>query len=251
MTHSQRDDQLMELVRANGTATVATLSAEIGVAPSTIRRDLRRLAMERRLVRTYGGATLVGGAFGTLRSGSIPGLAEKRRVSEAASRLVRDGQTIAITSGTTAVEFARNLVDRTELTVITNSLDVAQVLLDNDGIQLVVLGGVVRPGMHSLLGHLTELACHEMQADTLFMGIGAISLDRGLLNDYMPEILTDRAIRSIASSVVVMADATKFDLVAPAVVLGLDEVNTIVTDSRVRPATIDALTARGIQVIVA
>ncbi len=61
-----------------------------------------------------------------------------------------------------------------------------------------MLGGVVRPRMHSLLGHLTEQACREMRADTLFMGIGAISLELGLMNDYMPEILTDRALRTIA-----------------------------------------------------
>ena len=64
--------------------------------------------------------------------------------------------------------------------------------------------------MHSLLGHLTEQACREVRADVLFMGIGAVSLERGLMNDYMPEILTDRALRGIAKSVVVMADAAKF-----------------------------------------
>ena len=90
----------------------------------------------------------------------------------------RTGRRSSVTSGSTAVELAHQLVDRSDLTVITNSLDVAQVLLDREGIQLVVLGGVVRPRMHSLLGHLTEQACREMRADTLFMGIGAISLER-------------------------------------------------------------------------
>jgi DeoR family transcriptional regulator of aga operon len=172
-------------------------------------------------------------------------------VAAAAAGLVRDGQTIAVSSGTTAVEFARELVDRTDLTVITNSLDVAFILLDRDGIQLVVLGGVVRPRMHSLLGHLTERACEEMRADFLFMGIGAISLERGLMNDYMPEIVTDRTLRSMATTVVVMADSSKFDLVATAFVFGLDEVDVIVTDDGVRPEVVKDLTARKIRVIVA
>jgi DeoR/GlpR family transcriptional regulator of sugar metabolism len=98
---------------------------------------------------------------------------------------------------------------------------------------------------------LTEQACREMRADTLFMGIGAISLERGLMNDYMPEILTDRALRSMATSVVVIADSGKFDLVAPALVFGLDGVDVIVTDSGVRPEVIEDLTARDIRVIVA
>lgn len=149
------------------------------------------------------------------------------------------------------MEFARRLVDRRDLTVITNSLDVAQVLVDRDGIQLVVLGGVVRPRMHSLLDHLTEQACRELRADTLFLGIGAISLERGLMNDYMPEIVTDRAVRSIARTVVVMADSSKFDHVAPAFVFGLDQVDVVVTGSGVRPEVVADLAARQIRVIVA
>jgi DeoR family transcriptional regulator of aga operon len=251
MPDRDRDDRLVEFVRARRTATVETLSREIGVGPSTVRRDLRRLADDGRLVRTYGGATLADRPGGSTTLQSTRALAEKQRVAAAAATLVQDGQTIAITSGSTAVELARRLVDRSDLTVITNSLDVAQTLLDSEGVQLVVLGGVVRPRMHSLLGHLTEQACREMRADTLFMGIGAISLERGLMNDYMPEILTDRALRSMATSVVVMADSGKFDLVAPALVFGLDQVDAIVTDSNVQAQVVEDLTARGIRVIVA
>jgi DeoR/GlpR family transcriptional regulator of sugar metabolism len=92
---------------------------------------------------------------------------------------------------------ARRLVDR-RLTVITNALDVASVLIDRDGIELIILGGVVRPRMHSMLGHLAELALRELRADTLFMGIGALDPDHGLMNDSIPEILTDRALRRSA-----------------------------------------------------
>jgi len=251
VTDRDRDERLIGFVRANGTTSVAALSREMGVGPSTIRRDLQRLAGEGRLVRTYGGATLVERQAQGATPQGTRARAEKRRVAAAAAELVRDGQTIAITSGSTAVEFARRLVDRRELTVITNSIDVTLVLLDCEGIQLVVLGGVIRPRMHSLLGHLTEQACREMRADTLFMGIGAISLERGLMNDYMPEILTDRALRTMATSVVVMADSGKFDLVAPALVFGLDGVDVIVTDSGVRAEVVEDLTARDIRVIIA
>jgi DeoR/GlpR family transcriptional regulator of sugar metabolism len=251
MIDRDRDERLIAFVRASGTASVADLSRELGLGPSTVRRTLQRLAGEGRLVRTYGGATLVARPVEGTAPQRTRAYEEKRRVAAAAAGLVHDGQTIVVTSGSTAIEFARRLVDRRELTVITNSLDVAQVLLDFDGIQLVVLGGVIRPRMHSLLGHLTEQACREMRADTLFMGIGAISLERGLMNDYMPEVLTDRALRSMATSVVVMADSGKFDLVAPALVFGLDEVDIIVTDSGVRPEVVEDLTARDIRVIVA
>ena len=251
MNRPDRDARLVEFVRARGTARIEDLSIELGLAPSTIRRDLQRLAGSGRVIRTYGGATAAGMGAGQAAGTGPRAYAEKRRIAVAAAALVEDGQTIAISSGTTAIEFAREIVGRRGLTVITNSLDIAGVVVDHPGIQLVVLGGVARPRMHSLLGHLTEQACREVRADILFMGIGAVSLERGLMNDYMPEILTDRALRGIAGSVVVMADAAKFEMLAPALVFGLQEVNVIVTDSGIDPAVVRELSVRGIRVVVA
>jgi DeoR family transcriptional regulator of aga operon len=226
---------------------VGALATALGVAPATVRRDLRRLSDESRVLRTYGGAMLPGPAGADPIDGALD---EKSCIGAAAAELVRDGQSIAIASGTTTLELARRLVGRRHLTVMTNALDVAQVLQDQDGIELIVLGGAVRPRMHSLLGHITELAVAELRADTLFMGIGAISPELGLLNDYMPEILTDRALRRAARSLVVLADARKFDLVAPAWVFDLAEGDTLITDSRVRPESVQALEARGVRAIV-
>jgi DeoR/GlpR family transcriptional regulator of sugar metabolism len=244
----ERDQELYRLLRSQGQASVDELAAELQVSSATIRRDLRRLSEDGRIVRTYGGALLPG------QAGADPGavgLDEKRRIGAAAADLVRDGQSIVVASGTTPLELARRLTGRQGLTVITTALDVCQVLLDQEGIELIVLGGVMRPSIHSLLGHLTDLAAAELRADTMFMGIGAISPELGLMNDYVPEILTDRALRRMARSLVVLADARKFDLVAPAWVFDLDAGDTLVTDARVRPASVAALEARGVHVIVA
>ena len=81
-----------------------------------------------------------------------------------------------------------------------------------------------------MLGHLAEIATQELRADTLFMGIGAVSVDQGLMSDSVPEILMDRALRRMARSVVVLADASKFERAAPGFVFGLEEVDIIVTD---------------------
>jgi len=109
----------------------------------------------------------------------------------------------------------------------------------------------VRPRMHSMLGHLAELATGELRADQLVMGIGAISVEQGLMNDSVPEILTDRALRRMARSAVVLADASKFEQVAPGYVFGLEEVDVLVTDDGTAPATIEAVRAAGVRVVVA
>lgn len=182
---------------------------------------------------------------------SVVGVGPKRAIAEAARRLVSPGQTIVISSGTTTLEFARRLNGIQPLTVITNSLDVANALIDRQGVQLIVMGGVVRPRMHSLLGHLTDLASTELRGDILFMGVPAVSADHGLLSDHMPEILTDRALKQMVARVVVLADASKFRQMAPAVVYGLDEVDTIVTDDGLEPAIQREVARHGVEIVVA
>ena len=248
MRDAERRTQLLDRLRAHGQASVAELAHGMGVTSSTIRRDLRQLERDGRLLRTYGGAALRDRA--TASDEQDPARAAKRRIAETAADLVHDGDTIGISSGTTALEFARQLIHR-RLTVITNALDVAGVLLDRPGIELIVLGGVVRPGMHSMLGHLAELATRELRADTLYMGIGAISLDHGLMNDSVPEILTDRALRRMARSCTVLADASKFEHVATGFVFGLEEVDAIVTDDGVSPDVLEGLAGLGIRTLVA
>src|SRR5690349_11034568 len=140
MPTPDRRDRLLAYLQASGRASVADLANGLGVTSATIRRDLQRLASEGRLLRTYGGAALV-----DRRSTRDPRAVDaKRAIAAVAAHLVVDGSTIAIGSGSTALELARCLVDR-RITVITNALDVANVLVDRAGIELIILGGVIRP----------------------------------------------------------------------------------------------------------
>ncbi len=248
MRETERRARLVDHLRADGRASVAQLASDLDVTPSTIRRDLQRLARDGRLVRTYGGAALSDGLSPAGRAD--PRHEAKAAIAHAAAALVQDRATIVIGSGSTALLFARAIADR-RLTVITNALDVANVLLDRDGIELIVLGGVVRPRMHSMLGHLAELAAQELRADLLFMGIGAISVEQGLMNDSVPEILVDRALQRMVRSVVVLADSSKFEQVAPGFVAGLEEVDVLVTDDAVGSETLAVVRERVGQVIVA
>jgi DeoR/GlpR family transcriptional regulator of sugar metabolism len=245
---ASRHRALMHQLAAEGTMTVEALSDALAVAPATIRRDLQRLAASRRVVRTYGGAALPGAP--TL--GIAPEDGAKLAIARRAAGLLRDGETVVITGGSTTLALARALLlERRHLTVVTNALDVAQVLLDRDGIELIVLGGFVRPRMHSLLGHLTALCAQEVRADRLLMSAKAIRPKTGLMNDYVPEVLTDRALSSVADSVTVLADATKFARTASAFVFGMDTVDEVVTDRRLPARTRAELEACDIRVVIA
>jgi DeoR/GlpR family transcriptional regulator of sugar metabolism len=247
MATAARDEAVLDVLRSTRAASVADLATELGVTESTVRRTLQRLAHDGRVIRTYGGATVVDGPpAGALADTAS---AAKGAIGLAARELVADGSTIALSSGTTVLAMARQLRDR-RVTVITNALDVANALLDAPGIELVVLGGVVLPGMHSLRGHLAEEALRDLRADTVFMGASAIDLDTGCMTEQIPEIGIDRALRGAAREAVILVESAKIGHRAPGFMFGLDRVATIVTDAGIDTETKRALEERGIRVIV-
>lgn len=248
MVIGTREALVLDALRTSGRASVGDLATRLDLGEATVRRALQRLAEDGRIIRTYGGAVLTDQPHAT-GFGGDPHLATKRAIGAAAAALIREGDTIALSSGSTVLELARLLRDR-RLTVITNALDVANALLDAPGIDLVVLGGMLLHGVHSLGGHLTEAAMRDLRADTVFMGASAVDLEHGFMTEQIAEIPVDRALRRMARDAVILVDASKFDRVAPGFMFGFDQVSSVVTDAAVRPETIGALRDHDIRVVV-
>jgi DeoR/GlpR family transcriptional regulator of sugar metabolism len=176
---------------------------------------------------------------------------EKRRIGRAAAELVQDGETVFVGSGTTTLEVTRNLVDRDNLTVITNALNIANLFAGKSNITVIVVGGLLRHSELSMIGHITEQVLKELHADKVIMGMRAISVQDGLTNDYLPETMTDRAIINFSSEVILVADHTKFGKVSTALVAPVTVVHKIVTDTAAPPEIIEELRELGIEVILA
>lgn len=234
-------------------AGVADLCAAFQVSEATVRRDLDVLAEQGKIQRVHGGAIAV-----TQAPPELPALerggdqaAEKRAIGQAAAGLVQDGETVFLGSGTTILEMARPLSERRGLTVITNSLLVVNALNGLAHITLVSLGGMLRSSELSFIGHITEQALSQLRADRVFIGIRAVSVEHGLMNDYLPETLTDRAILAIGRQVVLAADHTKFGRVAPAFLAPLSSVHVLVTDAGLPPDKVSEMRSGGLQVITA
>lgn len=237
---------MLDLVRARNGASVSDLSHELGVSEATVRRGLRRLAESGAVVRTYGGAVA---AHTVASHPSIDRLDERRRIGAAVADLIHDGDTVVMGSGRTVLEAARRLTSRRELTIITNALDVANLVVDVPNIDLIVLGGSARPGMRSLLGHLTQQAAGELRADYLVMGIPAFDIEHGLTSDHLMEIQTDRTLHAIARQTIVAADSSKLGRMEPAHVMPLAEVDILVTDTDLPEAATMAIEGLGVRVV--
>ena len=239
----ERHHRILQILEKNPSVRVSDLSSSLGVSEATIRRDLDRLHEIGQIRRIHGGAVLVMKPTpeAPVLQRSSDHSEAKRRIGKLAASLVADGDTIFIGSGSTAQEVARSLMGRQDLTVITNALTVINTLSQEGGISLVVTGGLLRPSELSFIGHLTEQALRELRPQKVIMGIRAVSLDKGLTNDYLPEVSTDRVIIHSAPEVILVADHSKFGQVSTALVAPIATVKTLVTDSALDDAILSRL----------
>jgi len=247
----ERREQLLRFVEARERVTIPQICQEFLISPATARRDLELLEGEGKIRRFHGGALAVKNAppepAFIERSGEQA--EEKRRIGRAAAALVSDGETLFLGSGTTVLEVARNLRQHRNLTIITNSLLVMNMLADIPDITIVGLGGILRATEQSFIGHLTELALSELRVSKVIIGIRAVDLDTGITNDYLPETQTDRKILSISRDVIVVADHTKCGRISSVFLAPLSQVNTFVTDTQAPVEFTSTLSNMGIQVL--
>ena len=232
---------------------IQELSRLFGVSDATIRRDLEELHSLGHIRRTHGGAIRAENGVKELpmlqRKAENP--EKKSCIGKAAIQFIKDRDTIFLGSGTTVIEIARNLPRDISLTVITNSLAVVNELATNDGIELIIIGGMLRQSELSMVGHVAEQAVQEFRADKVFIGMYAIDVDCGFTNDFPPEIMTDRAIMDITHQVIVVADHSKFGRVSSMLVAPVTAAQVIITDQDTPQEIIAQLKELDIQVIQA
>ena len=249
----ERQKQILSLLSQQGRLSVAEIVTQFSISEATARRDLETLSSQGKAQRVHGGVIAMEQA-----PPELPILEreeeqadEKARIGRAAARLVGNDETVFLGSGTTVVEIARNLRDRKNLTVITNSLPVLNILAGNKDTTVVSLGGMLRESELSFIGHITEQALSEVRVDKVFMGTRGVSLEHGLTNDYLQETLTDRTILKIGREVLIVADHTKVNRVATVLLAPLNSMHILVTDSKADMKFVQALKKQGINVIVA
>ena len=249
----ERQKQILSLLSQQGRLSVAEIVEQFSISQATARRDLEMLASQGKAQRVHGGVIEVEQA-----PPELPILErkneqtdEKIRIGRVAASLVGNNETVFLGSGTTVLEIARQLRDHKNLTVITNSLPVLNILAGMREITVVSLGGMLRDSELSFIGHITEQSLVEVRADKVFIGARGISLEYGLTNDYLQETLTDRAIMKSGREVIIAADHTKVNRVSTVLLAPLNSIKTFVTDSGVDKKFVQALKRQRINVIIA
>ena len=249
---TDRKISLVSKVQQNEPISVNDLVQSSGLSASTLRRELRQLVEDGVLKISVGQVTLAtSNEEKPFVFRQMVNIETKQRIARATLDLIQNGDTVFISGGTTTMELVRLIPHQRRLTVITNAFRLASMLIDVPGVELIVLGGVLRPGEQTMHGHLTEWGVHQFRADKLIFGTEAISLQHGITHSQLLEVSTDRALVNAATQVFVLADHTKFGKVAPAFVLSLDKVHVLVSDQELPGDIVQVLKEKNIQVILA
>lgn len=253
----QRADEIVRLLREKGLLTVKDICSRVGVSPITARRDLSELERLGLLRRTTGGAVPLEPLFyeafrydSTFAEQLERNAAEKRRIGLAAAEMVRDGETIACTAGTTTTEIVRCLRHRTDLQVklVTNGVNIAMEVGQLDHIDVFLTGGHMRGDWFSLAGGEAVRTLSEYFVDIAFIGVNGVDPRVGLTCFNPEEALINGAMVDQAERRVAVADHTKLSVVATHRICPVDAVQLLITDSGASDETVAAYTTAGIEV---
>ncbi|PRX36109.1 DeoR family transcriptional regulator [Paraburkholderia sp. BL18I3N2] len=230
MKVTRRREAMLQAV-LGGMTDVATLCEHFGMSEATVRRDLRALARDNRVLRTYGGAAAVGShePEPSLEERRISSREQKEAIAHLANTFIEDGDTIFLDGGTTTAALARLLSGRTLVHVVTNNLLVVSGLVSS-GVQVTVLGGDVRSTSMSTLGPLAQIALNRLSVDKAFLGADGVVAELGLCEASADQSYLKECVMRQAAHVFVLVTADKLGHASQQHWAPLERAWTLITD---------------------
>jgi len=232
-TNGRRVETVLQLVRAQTSASITEIAAKCGVSEMTIRRDLHKLAQSGQVIRVPGGARIAR-SFGVEKSfvERLHKMADaKQRIGRAAAELVAEGSSVSLDSGTTTLCIARQLRERRNIVVFTFSLAVLEELAGAESVRVELTGGTYRASSHDLVGNAVNESLRAVSADTVFIGAAALSFRKGVMvND--PD--AQRALLDSGRRRVLVLDSSKIGTEALYGLCRLEKCDMVITDAGVR-----------------
>lgn len=248
----ERRDYIIKSLHEQRSLRVSDLARKLGVSEVTIRQDLDFLEQKQLLRRTHGGAILnrKSSEERPFQLEETAFHAEKERIGKAAAEFITKGDTVFLDVGTTVTEVARCLHDRSELTVITNALNIALMLEDAPGVTVIVTGGTLRNKQHSLVNPFGSLIINQINADLAIIGATGIEAEHGISNVNLVEAEIKSLLIKAARKTVLLCDSSKVGNVSMAKVADLEAIDLLITDEQADPEELARLGERGLEIKV-
>lgn len=250
---TDRHLMILQKLQENGKVSIQELSDQMKVSGVTIRKDLKLLEDKNLLFRTSGGGS-INNPYAVDRSineKEFINSVEKQKIARAAIELIGNTDSIMIGSGTTAFEFARALHPTKHLTVITPALKVGLELSNRPNVEVLQLGGLIRPNSSSVAGGHALRVLDDISCSMLFIGVDGIDANFGFSISNLAEATLNQKMIETVQTIVVLADSTKFDRRGLGRICSLEQVQCIITDSKVPETTLKAIEDKGVKIIIA
>jgi DeoR/GlpR family transcriptional regulator of sugar metabolism len=247
----ERRSLILERLSRQGRVLAADLTAELEVSPDTIRRDLRELDEAGLVRRVHGGALPRHGDGAPFATRARRAPEAKASIARRAAAFVRDGQVVVLDGGTTTLELARALRPDLRASFITTSPPIAMALAEHPGLEITVVGGVLRPNALATVGATAIEALRMVRPDVVFLGVCGLHPEIGVTTEDLEERHVKAAMIEGAAEVVALADHDKLGTAMPVVVTPLASVTHLVTDTDADEAALAPYRALGIEVLLA
>jgi len=248
----ERKSRILVMLKEKTKLVVPEICEAFGVSPATARSDLRELEDAGLLKRTHGGAINVSRAGFELDSyqKEVKNLAEKQAIAKFAASFVENGDTIAIDTGTTTLELAKQLLTKKGLTVVLNDIAIAHYLEEHSDANVLLVGGALRRKYHCMIGPVALNTLSGLSVDKAFMATNGFSVKKGMTTPDLNQAEVKKAIIEIASQVILLCDSSKIGYNGFAQVVPVAAVNILVTDSGIDPLNLNEFKTLGLDVRV-
>ncbi|MFD1957738.1 DeoR/GlpR family DNA-binding transcription regulator [Paenibacillus thailandensis] len=250
MLAAERKRRIIAYVRQYHTASISTLAKEFRVHEATIRRDLAEIEREGLLKRTHGGAIVEEWTNDEppFNERATQHLEEKMRIGQMAASLVQDGDHIIIDSGTTTQYIAKNLLHRSNITVVTNDMNIAAELRDAPGIKVIVTGGELYPSSYMLNGMFTDHVLRSLHVIKAFIGTPAIHPQYGLMHPEAQLVPAKQGMIRAAREIIVVTDHSKIGKQSLHSVAPNSMIHCLITGQEADPEAVKSFRDAGITV---
>lgn len=249
---NDRCRQILEFARANGSIEVEPLAEDLDVTPQTIRRDLAELCGLRLLKRTHGGAVLNEGITNLCYEARRCLMsAEKEAIAKAAADLIPADSSLFVNIGTTTEAVVREIAGYPGMLVVTNNINVIQILRGNETITLMMAGGKLRNEDGGIVGKDTAEYMEQFRLDRAVIGVSALDADGTLLDFDTQEVSVAKAIIANSRSVILVADSSKFRRSAPMRIGNISAVDYLVTNAEPPAPLAHHCKTHGVEVVIA
>jgi DeoR family transcriptional regulator of aga operon len=249
MKKAERWNAILQRLADDGSLAVSDIAGALGVSDSTIRRDLSELQLSNLLHRVHGGAMATGVLNEQpLSTKSTQHLEQKRAIAVEALTRLGDGMAVGLSGGTTVTELAKLLTGH-QITVVTNALNIAAMLVMWPNVELIVTGGIARPKTAELVGPIAESTIETLNFDVAFVGADGISA--GLTTHNVTEARTNLTLIRRSKTTICLADSSKIGRASFAQICSFSEIDELITDDGAAPSFVGALRDMGVAVTLA